>query len=619
VPVDVWSRAELLTGPRYVVVTLTVGSRTLYYGHTSANISRADGTQIPVESGLLSDIDTRRGLTLQGTSVPLQSVSVELVSQADDWAAMVAAGFDLAAGSGEVAEWIPGVAWENRRILVSGQIEAPTYGARGEPLAFTLKSHPMEDRGRFPASVAVVDATTWPNAHEDVEGRRYPLVIGQPGLLGTNYYPGSPGLLVHVAAGTVLICDGPVAASTVRYRQETEPAKWTSAAVSSADDGRGRQVSTITLPAETWISEASGLNSTTRLAVDSGADLGDAEDGFYSGYVGVFSASTATVALRNVEFRITRWNSNYSSGSAQGRAWVELPDGSALPAVPDSDTAAVRQVMDEGEIWISWDADGATYDRTRSAALRSAGDVLEYLLDLSTLRVDRGRTAAAADLLRGYLIDTYIDEQVGVWEWVSANLLPVLPISIRYGYQGLYPVVWRAAVQGSDPVALLDADRSDVVRLGPVQTSSTLHGELMNEIRVAYATDAESGSSRGTYLLHGDPDQITNDATATSSRLTRISVARYGEAPGEVQTDVIWDSATAAAVAFSHALLSALPVRVVNYTAPQEFAWLEEGASVQVTDADLSLSETPAIITELEELFDGTVRVELSLLDPACR
>jgi len=427
--------------------------------------------------------------------------------------------------------------------------------------------------------------------------------------------------LVHVAAGTVLICDGAVAAGTVYYRQEPEPAKWSSSAVSTTTDGRGRTVSTITLPAETWVSEAVGLNSTTRLAVDNGADRGEDEDGYYIGYVGVFSASTATVTLRNVEFRITAWNSSYvgpGAAAAQGRAWVELPDGSALPAVPDSDTATVRQVMDEGEIWISWADDGAIYDRTRSAALRSAGDVLEYLLDLSTLRVDRGRTAAAASLLNGYKIDTYIDEQVGVWEWVSANLLPVLPISIRYGYQGLYPVVWRAAVQGSDPVTLLDADRSDVVRLGPVQTSSTLHGELMNEIRVAYATDAESGSNRGTYLLHGD-DQIANDATATSSRLTRISVARYGVAPGELQTDVIWDSATAAALAFSHALLSALPVRVVNYTAPQEFAWLEEGASVQVTDADLSLSETPAIITEIEELFDGTVRVELTLLDPACR
>ena len=65
--------------------------------------------------------------------------------------------------------------------------------------------------------------------------------------------------------------------------------------------------------------------------------------------------------------------------------------------------------------------------------------------------------AAAAELLQGYLVDCYIDDPVGVWEWVQGNLLPILPISIRYGPAGLYPVVWRSVIEDETDEALFEA------------------------------------------------------------------------------------------------------------------------------------------------------------------
>ena len=181
-----WSRADLLAGPRHYVVSLTIGSRQLFYSHEALDITADDGSVVAVSAGLVADIAATRALQMQQTSVPLKAVSLSVSPEAEDWAAIVAEGWDLAAGVGELAEWIPGRTWEQRQVILTGLLEAPTYGARGEPLAFTLKNHPMQDRGQILASTAIVDADTWPNAHEHAEGRNYPLVLGQPGLIGST-------------------------------------------------------------------------------------------------------------------------------------------------------------------------------------------------------------------------------------------------------------------------------------------------------------------------------------------------------------------------------------------------------------------------------------------------
>ena len=536
-----WSRADLLSGPRHYVVRLDVGSRRLYFSHEALDILANDGTVIRVAAGLVADIDATRALQIQNTAVPLRSVSMAVITQAEDWAAIVANGWDLAASVAELSEWIPGLAWDDRRVIVSGYTDAPTYGARGEPLAFTLKNHPMQDRGAIPESTAVVDAVTWPDFASRALGRTYPTVIGKPGTLARfktaglpteDRYPGSPALMVDGLNGILLVAGHEVEATTVQIADVTNaPTTWTTYSITHRLDGRGRKVATVTL---------------------SPVPLGSAEYAACWGYSG---------------------------------------------------------------------AGGGLHNRDKTAAMRSAGEVLEYLFARSTLQVDRGRTAAAVEQLRGYLVDCYIDEQVNVWEWIAGNLLPILPISIRYGPNGLYPVVWRSVIEDEQGAVLqhLNANNGDCVRVGVVQTSSTLHGDLTNTIRIAYGVDAHSGEHRGGYLLHGDPNTTTNGPTSSSSRITRVSVARYGEIPTELQTAVVWDPPTAAAVAYARALSSALAVRTVTYLAPQAFGWLEEGSGVQVTDAELSLSQAFGLVSEIEGLTDGSVRLQITLLDPIVR
>ncbi len=333
-----WSRADLLAGPRHYVVSLTIGSRQLFFSHEALDITADDGSVVAVSAGLVADIDATRALQIQETSVPLKSVSLSVITEAEDWAAIVAEGWDLAAGVGELSEWIPGRTWEQRQVILTGLLDAPTYGARGEPLAFTLKNHPMQDRAQLLPSTAIVDDDTWPLADDRAKGRSYPTVIGKPGTIGTTRLPGSPGLLVNDVSRYLLIAGHEVEATSVEIADITEdPLLWATHAVTHRTDGRGRTVATVTLQHATPV--------------------------------------------------------KYNAGHDYAVCWGYSGAG------------------------------GGLYNRTRSTSMRTAGDVLAYLFEQSTLSIDRGRTAAAVNQLQGYLVDAYIDEPVGVWEWLLLDVL----------------------------------------------------------------------------------------------------------------------------------------------------------------------------------------------------
>ena len=90
------------------------------------------------------------------SSPALASVAVQVLSNSVDWAALRAEGWDPAAAVGEFAQWREGSIWELRRVLVSGLVLQPQYGAKGEPLQFSLKAHPFTDRSALPEATALV-------------------------------------------------------------------------------------------------------------------------------------------------------------------------------------------------------------------------------------------------------------------------------------------------------------------------------------------------------------------------------------------------------------------------------------------------------------------------------
>ena len=68
--------------------------------------------------------------------------------------------------------------------------------------------------------------------------------------------------------------------------------------------------------------------------------------------------------------------------------------------------------------------------------------MLQWAMLRSGQRVDIGAFSNMAALLNRYQFSGYInDPAMYAWEWVQGNILPLLPVGIRMGPNGLRPVL----------------------------------------------------------------------------------------------------------------------------------------------------------------------------------
>lgn len=376
-----------------------------------------------------------------------------------------------------------------------GDLDEPEYGGRSEPITFSLREMPWDDRGQLPALRARVALATWPVFDPDIHWERYPIVIGRPGV----DQAGTPALLVDAAADVVLISDGAVAAATVTL--VVNGVGYAGVAVVETTDGLGRRVSTC--------------------------------------------------------------------------------DTTAVPL----------NLVDGDEVWVRWGASAGGIldpaDPTR--ALRGAGGVVEYLLRRSTLRVDWGRIRAVRERLDPYLIDGYIQpapgERVQPWGWLSEHVLPLLPVSVRTGPDGLYLAVFEPTTPIGQVRAVMEEGRN-CTRISPVTVLGT--SDIANDLSLAYAPRASNDKPTEIATLTGSQDTLDDDSTAIDSGICRESVRRFGARPWAAKTAVVYDRATAVRVLRHRAALRALPPREVTYVLDVADAeGLEPGDPVSLADAEL--------------------------------
>ena len=89
------------------------------------------------------------------------------------------------------------------------------------------------------------------------------------------------------------------------------------------------------------------------------------------------------------------------------------------------------------------------------------------------------------------------------------------------------------------------------------------------------------------------------------------SFARYGVKRATVETALVHDVMTATRVLAWRSRRWALPSRVVEYTCPQRWAWIEPGDFVTVTDPELAWSERLCLVQSRAWASDGSVRYTL--------
>lgn len=458
--------------------------------------------------------------------------------------------------------WRVGTPIESAEVYARGTATAAEWGSRDEPLRWTIRA--LEDLPPMPEPECMVSAsTTKPDPND-------PSTYEIPGEQEGLYYPtvfGVPGQRIFFISGV-----------PVNYPEFVIPCPM-------------RVLFTSTIP-----------NPNSEIVISSDA--------------AIFVPSRIAMREDRSEMETFPPSSSFPNRGLLCKTSTDAL-GRSITVATLSDPR-VRPLTNDGPIYLASarEGDGGI------PAPREAYDVILYALERwGGTTVDRARLPEIRDHLRGYLVDTWVNEPVdgGVWGWLVEALgvgdlgsseASGLPVAIRQGAGGRYLAPLRYQIDPRRTTRTLDAAGGDVVR----QTRIRADDEPANEIVTTYAGDRAypawiGGASTGTLISADAAFQTITD----TDTLAKQSIARYGRRQVEVEVPWTWDPGTAARVGLDVLARLALPWRRVSYRVPE--AWgVREGEQVRIVDAEVALDELA--IVDSPPLVGGSDGVLLALRLP---
>lgn len=572
------SAVELLEARVYWLLDLDYAGMTLRLSDAEVDVTTADGELLHY-SGVLEELSVDEGIDFLSDASSSPATAAITAILPCDLALLVSQGHDLSRATGTLARWVEGTTWEARRVLVAGQVIDPEHGSSDEPTSFSLEAAPWLDTQLVPSPDQAVIGANWDDAlilslSAGELGLSYPVVIGRPGpvpttLVSGGKMSGSQGIYVDHRKGThagnttnvtLLIAGHHVSAERVWARTQTY-STWTEFKCINTYDQNRHPIAVLPW----WYTS-------------------DREDVYTYDAAGSYTWSPASPA--------------------------SLGDASIPVAFLPADGA------DPDGMYICWQDDT---DATAGGlmlggvTIREAGDVLEYLLGLSGAPIDHGRFQAAKAALSAFKLDFTIDAAVTPWDFISANILPLLPISIVSGPDGLYPIVWRYEATADDAVCHLDTASDPLVeRASNVSYDSS---QIANDWTLNYALSIRTGAYAGNLRVAALYDSISEP-----SLYARLSQSRYRRADGTplvaprtIESPVIYAESTARAVLGWMSRAYAFSRRRVEYLVPEAaYGWLERGQVLTITDESLHFDRQVAILEGMET--DGSAMLRLKLL-----
>lgn len=199
---------------------------------------------------------------------------------------------------------------------------------------------------------------------------------------------------------------------------------------------------------------------------------------------------------------------------------VEEDDGADF--IGDSYVPAVDE---QGDVWIAFpDGGGLTAD---GRVIRDAGDVITYLLDVAGVAYDAGQFAAVKPLISWLKIDFAICEPVDAMEFLQAEILPLLPVSVLPTGDGVQLWAWRPDASAADAIAHLDADSDPEVTVADLLEED---GEqVTNTLTIRYGWNGLAGAYR--YSMSIGPEYVASTDVAQGeirSSATAYTYERVG-------------------------------------------------------------------------------------------
>lgn len=495
-------------------------------------------------------------------SVPVQAVFPVGV------AALHAQGHQLARSPVEVAIWTEGTDYAERIILARGIVSDPEWGEPTEPVAFSVEDAAKTSTVTVPNGTEQVDGWTWPDsvlslATDDL-GIVYPRVYGTPGAITTS--------MATWVAGTQLVW--------VSYRYSAGHL------LRAVIAGHSCSIKHVRLTTDEYTSAA---NLATAVMQDSRGQTVTVCDYFYD-------PPTDTYVIDG------SGNIVVHTTDSDGTDVYGLGDYRMVPFHPSADAPIPTYAT-----W--YDSE----DTSRGGLSPKAGDVILDMLQLAGMEVDYGRIKAAAGLLAPFRFDCVVSARVKPLDWLQAQILPLLPVSVDRSGDGASLIVWRYDATPEDATAVLDAEADALIeRATPITTDS---GGIVNRWTLNYAYSVRTGqycevATRGN-------DTTTADGTTTlgdQDAYCIASQARYGVVEKTIESVCVYDDATAGAILAWMARAYAFPRRSVGYVVPASYQ-LYKGQIVRLTDARVSIADQLAIVSELQIDGSGTDAVSLLMIE----
>lgn len=309
------------------------------------------------------------------------------------------------------------------------------------------------------------------------------------------------------------------------------------------------------------------------------------------------------------------------------------PASEVLPVVHEAD--AVGRVcalvdtsggltIEMGRVYyIGWNGAGLSQG---IEALEGAGDLIEWILRTWTdVQIDAARFASVRDRLNAYRLSPYtMNSQVDPSEWLSAEVLKLLPVEPQQSVDGLWYRMRRLTATKADSKARLNADNGRIQRASDIVSESD---SIVNEVTVEFAPDRSTNRYRRRVVVgpvdKGRPkDELQPGLDGIDSRFVgsyraQVSFQQFRRQPLTIQAGACYDPATAVRIARDTVDAQALPRRAVQYTGEIELDAFTEGDVITLNDTSVGLID---VLAEVRDIVTGGPDVGLDLLlfdDPA--
>lgn len=239
------------------------------------------------------------------------------------------------------------------------------------------------------------------------------------------------------------------------------------------------------------------------------------------------------------------------------------------------------------------DPDGDYYASLLTAEGLSplGGDVCLLLLSLSSIPFDSGAWQAVKSRLDAYRFDFFIGERVRPYEYLSRQILPLLPVGLDMGPNGLRPALWPWLDEPNARTELI-ANRSTLTLAGGVRK---LRLRAEPEIVIDYG-----------YTPDGNRTTLAVGRTVATSAYAQAAAFRARSGTESIEARVLWDEVTANAIADDrHRATHLVPYAIPYMADPRVFGLqgtrpLRIGDTYMLTDPSLSLDRKAVSVGEIE-------------------